>query len=63
MEKQPGAMRVGVLAGTNVMTSLATGRRVTIPARWAAHLEAKLDPVPARLWSTAEFADVMAAPM
>jgi hypothetical protein len=46
MEKQPGSMRVGVLAGRVVMTSLATGRSVT--------------PVPARLWSTAEFADVIA---
>jgi hypothetical protein len=60
MEAQPGSMRVGVLAGRVVMTSLATGRRVTIPGRWGAHMEAGLDPVPARLWSAAEFADVIA---
>ena len=60
MEAQPGSMRVGVLAGRVVMTSLATGRRVTIPSRWGAHLEAGLDPVPARLWSSEEFADVIA---
>jgi hypothetical protein len=42
------------------MTSLATGRSVTIPARWGARLEAGLDPVPARLWSAVEFADVIA---
>jgi hypothetical protein len=60
MEAQPGSMRVGVLAGRVVMTSLATGRRVTIPTRWGAHLEAGLDPVPARLWSSEEFAEVIA---
>ena len=60
MEAQPGSMRVGVLAGRVIMTSLATGRRVTIPRRWGAHLEAGLDPVPARLWSSDEFADVIA---
>jgi hypothetical protein len=60
MEAQPGSMRVGVLAGKVVMTSLATGRRVTIPGRWGARLEAGLDPVPARLWSSDEFADVIA---
>jgi hypothetical protein len=53
-------MRVGVLAGRVVMTSLATGRNVTVRSRWGAHLEAGLDPVPARLWSAAEFADVIA---
>jgi hypothetical protein len=60
MEAQPGSMRVGVLAGRVVMTSLATGRRVTIPSRWGARLEAGLDPVPARVWSSDEFADVIA---
>jgi hypothetical protein len=60
IEAQPGSMRVGTLAGRVVMTSLATGRSVTIPSRWGAHLEAGLDPVPARLWSAAEFADVIA---
>jgi hypothetical protein len=60
MEAQPGSMRVGVLAGRVVMTSLVTGRRVTIPSRWGAHLEAGLDPVPARLWNSDEFAEVIA---
>src|SRR5262249_7351383 len=60
MEAEPGSMRVGVLAGRVIMTSLATGRRVTIPSRWGAHLESGLDPVPARLWSSDEFADVIA---
>jgi hypothetical protein len=59
MEAQPGSMRVGVLAGGVVITSLATGRRVTMPSHWGAHLEAGLDPVPARLWSSNEFADVI----
>jgi hypothetical protein len=60
IEAQPGSMRVGVLAGRVVMTSLTTGRSVSIPSRWGAHLEAELDPVPARLWRAAEFADVIA---
>jgi hypothetical protein len=59
MEAQPGSVRVGVLTGSVILTSLATGRSVTIPARWGARLEAGLDPVAARLWSAEEFADVI----
>jgi hypothetical protein len=55
----PTAMQVGVLAGSVVMTSAATGRSETIPARWGARLEAGRDPVPERLWSAAEFAAVI----
>jgi hypothetical protein len=60
IEAQPGSARVGVLAGSVVLMSLATGRSITIPARWGARLEAGLDPVAARLWSAKEFADVIA---
>jgi hypothetical protein len=60
IEAQPGSARVGVLAGGVILTSRATGRSVTIPARWGARLEAGLDPVGARLWTAAEFADVIA---
>jgi hypothetical protein len=60
MEVQPGSARVGVLEGSVVLTSLATGRSVTIPARWGALLEAGRDPVPPRVWSATEFADVIA---
>ena len=56
----PGAMQVGVLAGAVVMTSDATHRAVTIPARWGARLEAGRDPVPPRVWSQAEFDAVIA---
>ncbi|MBV9828117.1 MAG: FecR domain-containing protein [Alphaproteobacteria bacterium] len=56
----PGAMQVGVLTGAVVMTSAATGRGVTIPARWGARLEAGRDPVPPRVWSQAEFDAVIA---
>ena len=52
------AMQVGVLTGSVVMSSAATGHGVTIPARWGARLEAGRDPVPPRLWSPAEFAAV-----
>jgi hypothetical protein len=48
-----------VLAGTVVLTSLATGRSVTIPARWGTRLETGLDPVAPRLWSAATFADAI----
>jgi hypothetical protein len=51
---------VGVLEGSVILTSRATGRSVTIPARWGARLEAGLNPVPPRVWSAAEFADVIA---
>jgi hypothetical protein len=60
IEAQPAWARVGVLAGSVVLTSLATGRSVTIPARWGARLEAGRDPVAARLWTPKEFADVTA---
>jgi hypothetical protein len=60
IEAQPASARVGVLEGSVVLTSRATGRSVTIPARWGARLEAGLDPVGARVWTTAEFAEVIA---
>ena len=56
----PAAMQVGVLSGDVVLTSRATGHSVAIPARWGARLEQGRDPVPPRLWSDAEFADVIA---
>ena len=60
VEASSTAMQVGVLAGSVDMTSAATKRRETIPARWGARLEAGRDPVPPRLWSQAEFAAVIA---
>ena len=60
VEASPLAMQVGVLTGSVDMTSAATRRRETIPARWGARLEAGRDPVPPRLWSPAEFAAVIA---
>jgi hypothetical protein len=55
-----GAMQVGVLTGSVDMTSRATTRAVTIPARWGARLESGRDPVPPRVWSPAEFDVVIA---
>lgn len=55
----PGAERVGVLSGSVVLESGATHRSEIIPARWGARLEAGRDPVPARLWTAAEFDDVI----
>jgi hypothetical protein len=60
VEASAGAMQVGVLTGSVDMTSNATKRRETIPARWGARLEAGRDPVPPRVWSPAEFAAVIA---
>ncbi len=60
VEAFPAAMQVGVLIGTIVMTSDATGRSVMIPARWGGRLEGGLDPVPPRVWSQAEFDAVIA---
>jgi hypothetical protein len=55
IEAQASSDQVGVLAGSVVLTSTATGRSETIPARWGARLEAGRNPVPARVWSQQEF--------
>lgn len=60
VEASPASMQVGVLTGSVVMTSAATRRGVTIPARWGARLESGRDPVPARVWTQAEFDVVIA---
>jgi hypothetical protein len=60
IEVQLEAVRVGVLEGSVSLTSRATGRSVSIPLRWGARLVAGLDPVAPRVWSAAEFADVIA---
>jgi hypothetical protein len=60
VEAFPGAMQAGVLTGSIVMTSGATGASVTIPERWGARLEAGRNPVPPRVWSQAEFDAVIA---
>jgi hypothetical protein len=59
IEAKPGSVQVGVLAGSVVLRSGATGRDVTIPARWGARLEAGRDPVDARLWAPQEFQAVI----
>ncbi len=53
-------MQVGVLQGRVALTSLATHAAVVIPARWGARIEPGRNPVPPRLWTKAEFADVIA---
>lgn len=60
VEASGGSMQVGVLTGSVVMTSAATRRGVTVPARWGARLEAGRDPVPPRVWSQTEFDAVIA---
>jgi hypothetical protein len=57
IEAQPESTQVGVLDGRVSLKSVATGRSIVIPARWGARVEAGRDPVPARVWSAAEFAD------
>ncbi|MBV8169033.1 MAG: FecR domain-containing protein [Alphaproteobacteria bacterium] len=52
--------QVGVLDGTVSLSSTATQRAVNIPARWGARVEPGRDPVPARVWSQAEFDAVIA---
>lgn len=54
---QPESTQVGVLVGRVSLKSLATGQEVVIPARWGARVEAGRDPVPARVWTEAEFGD------
>ncbi len=60
VEASGGTMQVGVLSGSVVMTCAATRRGVAIPARWGARLESGRDPVPARVWTQAEFDAVIA---
>jgi hypothetical protein len=57
IEARPGSTQVGVLDGRVSLKSVATGREIVIPARWGARVEAGRDPVPARVWTDAEFAD------
>jgi hypothetical protein len=52
-------MQVGVLKGRVALINPGTGHEVVIPARWGARLQRGLDPVPPRLWTPAEFADVI----
>jgi hypothetical protein len=60
IEARPGSTQVGVLDGRVSLKSVATGREIVIPARWGARVEAGRDPVPARVWTEAEFADFIA---
>ena len=55
IEAQPGSTQVGVLEGRVSLKSVATGKEIVIPARWGARVEAGRDPVPARVWTEAEF--------
>ena len=57
IEARPGSTQVGVLEGRVSLKSVATGQEIVIPARWGARVEAGRDPVPARVWTEAEFAD------
>jgi hypothetical protein len=57
---EPQGTQVGVLDGTVSLSSAATQRGVTIPARWGARVESGRDPVPARVWAQSEFDDVIA---
>jgi len=55
IEAQPGSTQVGVLEGRVSLKSVATGKEIVIPAHWGARVEAGRDPVPARVWTAAEF--------
>jgi len=57
IEARPGSTQVGVLEGRVSLRSVATGQEIVIPARWGARVEAARDPVPARVWTSAEFDD------
>ncbi|HTW50773.1 MAG TPA: FecR family protein [Stellaceae bacterium] len=59
IEAKPGTAQVGVLSGSVELSSAATGRAVTIPARWGARVEAGRDPVEARVWAPQEFQAVI----
>lgn len=60
VEAFPTATQVGVLSGSVSLTSLATKSEVSVPARWGARVEAGRAPVPPRVWTQAEFDNVVA---
>ncbi|HUB97052.1 MAG TPA: FecR family protein [Stellaceae bacterium] len=60
IEAKPGSAQVGVLGGEVAFSSVATGKTVEIPARWGSRIEMGRDPVPARVWTKAEFDAVIA---
>jgi len=60
IEAKAGSTQVGVLEGRVSLKSVATGQEIVIPARWGARVEAGRDPVPARVWTRAEFDDFIA---
>ena len=55
IEAKPDSTQVGVLEGVVTLSGTTTGRTVRIPARWGARVFAGRDPVPARVWTRAEF--------
>jgi hypothetical protein len=57
IEAKSGSTQVGVLHGRVSLKSAATGQEIVIPARWGARVEVGRDPVPARVWTEAEFDD------
>ena len=59
IEALPGSTQVGVIEGRVGLKSVATGQEIVIPARWGARVEAGRDPVPARVWTAAEFDDFL----
>ena len=62
IEAQPGSTQVGVLEGRVSLKSVATGKEIVIPAHWGARVEAGRDPVPARVWTGAEFDNFIRQP-
>jgi len=62
VEAQLGSTQVGVLEGRVSLKSVATGKEIVIPAHWGARVEAGRDPVPARVWTGAEFDNFIRQP-
>jgi hypothetical protein len=60
IEAKAESTQVGVLEGRVSLKSVATGQEIVVPARWGARVEAGRDPVPARVWTRAEFDDFIA---
>jgi len=56
----PSSEQVSVLTGSVSLASRTTGRAATIPAGWGTRLDAGRDPEPPRVWTPAEFAELIA---
>lgn len=60
VDARPGGTQVAVLDGTVELSSRGTSKPVAIPARWGTRVDAKGDVLPPRIYTQAEFDQLLA---